>query len=308
MSGLAEKHGQISAVSLHQILGSLIKAAECSTRLLAFGSGHGRGRNPKWLNKSIDFTVTGLQQGSTVIELEAPKFRDTAQKVFSQQDFWKLHPDLESTAIDIVSLAIEEACKENSPGNRFDKAVLDSISKFQRVIDKPDRRLTIFNNEDKQIIFTLDTQTLEQAVKRSTEIIKPRAYIVSGILDRIEHRDEKFLLRIDGHKPLFGQINRENIDVELLRPLWGKPTTVEGVVHFKANGEPRFIRARRIGGKSSGHNLYERLPTGVEDDSERLSKAANFKLSTLWGKWPGDETFEELMEILDSMKHSGDDS
>ena len=228
--------------------------------------------------------------------------------VFGQQDIWKLYPDLESTAIDIVSLAIEEACKENSPGDRFDRAVLESISSFQRVINNSEKKLTIFQYEDRQEKLTLEKGKLDQAVRRSAEIVKPRAYVVSGILDRIEHKEEKFLLRVDGHKPLMGQINSENLNVELLRSLWGKPTTIEGIVHFKANGEPRFIWARRIGKKSSKHDLYERLPTGVEKDARRLSKAANFKLKKLWGKWPGDETYEELMEILESMKVSGENS
>lgn len=286
----------------------MIKAAERSTRLLAFGYGLGKGRNPKWLNESIDFTVTGLRQGSTAIDIEAPKFRDTTHMVFGQQDIWKLYPDLESTAIDIVSLAIEEACKENSPGDRFDRAVLESISSFQRVINNSEKKLTIFQYEDRQEKLTLEKGKLDQAVRRSAEIVKPRAYVVSGILDRIEHKDGKFLLRVDGHKPLMGQINSENLNVELLRSLWGKPTTIEGIVHFKANDEPRFIWVRRIGKKSSKHDLYERLPTGVEKDTRRLSKAANFKLKKLWGKWPGDETYEELMEILESMKVSGENS
>ncbi len=46
-----------------------------------------------------------------MIEIEAPTFRDTAHNVYSQQDFWKFQPDLESTALDMVSLAIEEACQ-----------------------------------------------------------------------------------------------------------------------------------------------------------------------------------------------------
>ncbi len=308
LSGLAEKQGQISAASLHQFLGTLIKTAECSTRLLAYGYGHGKGRNPKWLNDSIDFTVTGLRQGSTVIDIEAPTFRDTAHKIFSQQDFWKLHPDLESTALDIVSLAIEEACQEDSPGDRFDKSVLDSISKFKRIINSSEKQLTIFQKDKKRERLTLDKEKLDRAVQRSTEIVESRAYVISGILDRIEHRDEKFLLRVGGDKTLMGQIDSENVNVELLGSMWGTPTTIEGIVHFKANGEPRFIRARRIGEKSNEHHLYERLPTGVEDDTVRLSKAANFKLSKLWGKWPGDETYDELMESFASSKISGENS
>lgn len=149
-------------------------------------------------------------------------------------------------------------------------------------------------------------QKLNRATQRSTEIIKSRAYTVSGILDGIDNRDDKFLLRIDSQKSLLVHVDPEKVRFERLGSLCGKPTTVEGIVHFRANGEPKFIYARRIGVKSSKHDLFKRQPTGAIDDSERLNKAANFKLSTLWGKWPGNETFEELIEILESMRNSGE--
>jgi hypothetical protein len=45
---------------------------------------------------------------------------------------------------------------------------------------------------------------------------------------------------------LLGRLHTEFLSGESLRPLWGHPATVEGMVHFKLNGQPRFIEARKI--------------------------------------------------------------
>jgi hypothetical protein len=47
---------------------------------------------------------------------------------------------------------------------------------------------------------------------------------------------------------------------ESLRPLWGHPATVEGMVHFKLNGQPRFIEARKISAPTAGDQVCSSVP------------------------------------------------
>ncbi len=98
-------------------------------------------------------------------------------------------------------------------------------------------------------------------------------------------------------------MNSKQLDVESLRPLWGKRTTVSGIVYFKADGQPRIIEANRICKASNTDVLFEKLPTDETGDWEELIKAAKFNPMTLWGNWPGDETFEELMQMLNEMNN-----
>ena len=115
-------------------------------------------------------------------------------------------------------------------------------------------------------------------------------------------------MRIKDGETLLGVLAGDNLKSETLRSMWGKPTLVQGVVHFKADGSPRFISTERMTESTSNRSTLERLPTAVADKSKLYSKGAKFKLSSLRGQWPGEETYEELIEILESMNRSGKDT
>ena len=90
----------------------------------------------------------------------------------------------------------------------------------------------------------------------------------------------------------------------MLRPLWGTQTTVEGLVYFKANGQPRFIEARRISHREEGDDVFEAMPwaevsqtrmlTSIQDKHAQLTRFMD-----LWGAWPGNEPVDELLDQLD---------
>ena len=133
---------------------------------------------------------------------------------------------------------------------------------------------------------------------------KPRSFIVSGKLDEIKHGNGRFRLVVGQRSALLGRVDPTSLDVEALRPLWGKQTTVEGIVHFKVNGQPRIIEARRISIHQRGDIVFEEMPTVDVSDSRGLFPAPRkevnaFEPIELAGTWPGDEPIEDLLEQLD---------
>lgn len=142
----------------------------------------------------------------------------------------------------------------------------------------------------------------------------PRGFIVSGRLDETGYGSGRFRLLME-EGSLLGLLDRSHLDVALLHPLSGKLATVQGVVHFKSNGRPRFIEARRISAQAKGDTIFEIMPeveigVGTLDavtESERpkpvfrtLGKAMrHVDPMILWGTWPGDEPIEELLDQLD---------
>lgn len=136
------------------------------------------------------------------------------------------------------------------------------------------------------------------------KIPSPKMCVVSGRLEEIKFSTGEFCLVLRDGSRLLGKINSDILDVELLRNLWGKATTVQGIVHFKSNLQPRFIKAQRISEFHDGDSLFEELPRGElmggQEWIKKLdAKARKFDPMTLMGKWPGDETLEELLAELD---------
>ena len=304
ISGLREQEGQIKIVDLQRVLDALIKTSERATRLQATGEGSAKGQKPKWLETSIDFTITGLESGSTVLGIEAPLLGETAYDEFAQQEFWRDQPKLDDTALDLAAYAIQEAGDVDSAGDRFDSGVLEAILKFRKAVRASGIRYELFPQVSARGLFTLDEKICAQVNERMKKIPAPKAFIVSGRLDEIKHGGGRFRLLLDTDSQLLGRLRPDSLDAEVLRPLWGKPTTVEGMVHFKASGQPRLIEAYRMSVCAEGDDVFKEMPSveNTEKQSfivaqvERVRSADPLELA---GAWPGDEPIDELLAQLD---------
>ena len=309
LNGLREAEGQIKAMNLQRTLDALLKTTERATRLLATGEGSGRGQKPSWLKKATDFTIIGLKPGSTILDIMVPTLRETACEVFGLQEFWPKRTTsdqvaLDDTSLDLASLAIREAQENDPPGDRFDSSVLEAILDFRKITGNSGIRYELISQDSEHGNFVLDDSSCAQIEARLKEIPTPRAFIVSGRLDKIEHDAGRFRLLVNQDSSLLGRLDPDSLEVETLRPLWGRQTTVEGMVHFKANGQPRLIEARRIGSHADRNVIFEEMPAaeisgarGMTPNQER--QARSFDPMELWDTWPGDESIEKLLADLD---------
>ena len=304
LQGLESAHGQIKAYDLYRVLGALLKVAERSTRLLATGESSGIGTRPAWLNDSIDFTVTGIKKGSTILKIEAPLLADTAQDQFSQKEFWRESPEPQDTALDLAALAIEEAQSGTSSGDRYDASVLEAVLDFKKAVRVAGVRFQLKSTTQARGHFELGQKSFERIAERKQQLPEPKAFIVSGHLDEIKHSIGRFRMFLRNGQNLLGRVHPEFLDGESLRGLWGKQVTVEGMVHFKANGQARMIEARKLSPQLEGDEIFEALPmvSNPQVQAEFFSDAATatklFDPMVLWGTWPGDESVEELMAEL----------
>lgn len=296
-------------------LKALVKTAECATRLAATGRSGGPGAKPRWLKAAIDFTVTGLEPGSTTLAIEAPRLGDLRDLDLEQQDLWLQQPSPEDTSLDLGARATTEVQSSAAPGDYFDGNVLRAILGFGKAVKTPGVRYELIAEKHAGVGFVLEASTCPSIEERLYLIPAPRAVVVSGHLDEIGHGAGRFRLLL-GRASIQGRLDRSHLDVELLRPLWGKLATVQGVVHFKSNGQPRFIEAHRISAHAEGDTIFEKMPQAeirvatlakAVMEPER-SKPASRNLGEavrhvdpmiLWGTWPGDEPIEELLAQLD---------
>ena len=296
LRGLSEPEGKIRASRLCAVLEAFRSLAERSTRLVFEGAGKGRGPNPSWLKATIDFTVAGLTPGSTALAIEAPCLKDTAHQQLAQGHLWRDPPSPDETAIDLAAYAIEEARSGDSSGERIDGSVLQAILKLGKAggtyeLDTPD---------EGGARFLLDEESCQQIQELSESVPEPRAWIVSGRLNQIKHSDSSFRLDLTSGNSLAGRLDPKFLDQEALRPLWGNQATVEGMVHFKTNGRPHLIYARQVHARVDGDHVFEELPTLSNlFDPEKEKRAIAFDPKDLAGLWPGDETIEELLDLLD---------
>ncbi len=301
LEGLREAEGHIKANTLVRALGALLGTAERATRLAATGRSVAKGRKPAWLKAAMDFTVTGLGTGSTTVDIRAPRLGDVLHEDFAQQDFWLQQPNLQDTALDLGARAIAEAQNSRASGDHYDTSVLKEILGLGRAAETSSVRYELRPANPARTGFVFKATACAQIEERLNLIPVPRAFVISGRLDEIGHGMGRFRLLMANRRSLQGRLDRTHLDVELLRPLWGKLATVQGMVFFKPNGQPRLLEARRISPRSEGDEIFESLPQADVIGQEASIEGTYVKAMrhvdpmVIWGTWPGDEPIEELL-------------
>jgi hypothetical protein len=137
---------------------------------------------------------------------------------------------------------------------------------------------------------------------RKPAIPEPQTVLVSGFFDTIEHSRKCFQLTMKTGEIIKGRIDEGTIDMEQMRKFWGQPVTIKGVLHFKAAGKPRFLEAQAITAWQEGDELFNSI--SVPQSALQILAQVKTEISgrnveaEIWGKWPGEESIEQLLETL----------
>ena len=307
IKGLPSREGTISVRSLMTVLSKLVDCAERGLRLAVEGESLKRGRLPEWLDRAVDFTVTGMATGSTVLNLEAPILGQTIPEQLIQPDLWFLTPSQEDTAVSLVTRSVRDTTNENLESEYYDTGVLNSLQSFRTFIKTEAEQIELSSEDRPQEGFSLNIQELAKVDRLKERIPEPRVFLVSGHLNSIEHNRMRFQLVVKEGQIIPGRVDEEYLPVEAMREFWGKKVTVKGLVHFKASGGVQVIEAQMIKPMEAGELLFQELPSiQTEMDFARAaSRGATERkdwLKEIWGKWPGEESIEKLMEELEHRK------
>jgi hypothetical protein len=304
IQGLKTKKGTISISALKEIMEALLKGSDKVLRLLIEGRSVIGGKNPEWLKKSLDFTISGIKAGSTIIELEAPLLKKTIPEQLTQKKLWddieSIKPD--DTAVSLLSRSFADASAENMESNYFDVGVLDALLSFNPIIKKYAKELIITSNKRAKDNFRISSEQIEKIKKIKIETPKPQTIVISGFFNLIEHSNQRFQLIVEEDKKIDGIMDPSFVNIENMRELWGKRVTIKGKANYKPSGKIRNIEAQLIRPFESGDEILQKIPGAQRRfkfvDEFLLEKNANTALKKVWGKWPGDESIDDLLAAL----------
>ncbi|MBM4045131.1 MAG: hypothetical protein FJ279_08455 [Planctomycetes bacterium] len=302
LKGLQTPPGTIGIKALIDMCGLLMEAAERGLRLAVEGNSIKPGRMPVWLSKSLELTVTGLEKGSTVLDIEAPVLGETARNQIRQQDLWYTPPKPDDTALTLVCRSVHDTTAENLDSDMYDGGVLASLLSFRPFLKRYAERIDLRCQSRARDRLQLDEGEMEKIRRLRMRTPQPRALLVSGLCDVIEHNRRRFRLVLNGSGPILGVLDPEFLSVEHMRRFWGKRVTIKGMVHFRASGRPRLIEAQVIKPMEQGEEIFQAVPyQQTEAEFMRGARQAGEGkdwLKNVWGKWPGDESAEELLAAL----------
>lgn len=245
-----------------------------------------------------------MSKGSTVLSLEAPELSEVAPEQINQQHLWINLPEPNDTALTIWANSFNEAIKEKYESEMYDKGLLTSFMSFKDFIDKYAQSIEVDSPYDKKISkLRISSQQLEKVQKLTASIPESRKIIISGIIDVIEHLAGRFKLNLENGEKIQGEIDRSFLDLEVMRNYWGKKVTVRGMADYRPNGKVRFIKADLLKPFEESEKLFEEYMI-FEEPREIIyhlskSKSEVSPLKEIWGKWPSEESIEQILTELD---------
>ena len=303
LRGLSTPDGTVPVRVLTSVLQQLMTFAERELRLAIEGQSVKRGQPPTWIAKSTDMTVTGIETGSTVLDIEAPTLGDAIGEQLQQQDFWVSPPAASDTAFTLVVKSVNDATAEDLESEYYDGGVLGSLLGLKAFVEKENQSLELRAVGRPGENFTVRRQEIEKAERLRVRTPEPQAFIVSGLLNAIEHSRKKFQLVVDDGQVIPGRVNEDFMSAEEMRRLWGKKASVKGMVHFKPSGKVRLLDAHMLKTMEEGEKVFAMVPQ-VQSEAEFIRTIAPPEgqrdwLKDIWNRWPGDETIEELLADLE---------
>lgn len=302
LKGLGTPSGAISFSTLRKVLEALHEGSERALRLAIEGESVRTGPIPDWLAKSAEFILTGIHKGSTTLTFEAPTLREVAKEQIQQQDLWYTVPKPEDTALSILVKSISDVQKEKLESERYDAGVLESLLMFKQIMGDHKVRIMLSAPRRRAERFVLDNTSFETIEDIRQKTPDPQAVLLTGFFNAIEHSHGKFQITLENGQTVRGRVKEGGVSLEEMRKLWGKKVTIKGIMCFMPTKKPRFLEAEIIQPRRVGDEAFTTLtlPLSNQKISSQVAseKVREGIVSDIWGKWPGEETTEEILEAL----------
>jgi hypothetical protein len=291
------------------LCGELLKQVDRELRLavsMAFrGASRVIGRKPSWLVAASDVRFVDLEgRDETVLHFEAPKFGAAAPELYEQGELWPTRPRPELTGFEVFSDVMRDVANEDAESDRYDRPLLEGIAGFGRLAKQGVRAARFEDARRSQSEFSrLDLRVAESAGRLAARAPAVRRVKLAGRLDMLRVSTETFLVQLDTGDEVRGVY--AGGDFGRLRGLLRERVLIDGRAVFRPSGRLLRVDADSIESGEGAGEFFSRLPRpgAAETSASRFRKpqSSTTGANAIFGRWPGDETEEELVAALEEL-------
>lgn len=296
------KNGTIPFSALMLIVENLNKVSTGALRLLMDGYSQKRGKHPEWLDKSVDFDLSALKPGSTILEVHAPKLQDTIIQAQLPLEFENIKVDdvFKLSAIDVAMMAYEQAFSENGNVSLLDKPLLKDMQKFKGIFNQKEASFTISGYDKKEV--SLNKENFKKIKKLETKTSPSIKSRITGKFDLMKHSNS--LIEIITQNKKIRAFLSSSIDLHSIKNFFGEEVTLDDVAHFNPRGQISSFEVSKIRIANASDEYFKRIPNPIAEQFQLMDVAQSqlykgTKLEKVVGKWPGNEDVEDLLQQLD---------
>lgn len=207
---------------------------------------------------------------------------------------------LHLTPMALVINAFRAALSDEGDLDNLDKPLLKSLIKFKKGFANDDE-VFLFSNRNTVPEIEIRKQDFQKIAHLEDSIPEPQKVAVNGTLDEMKISKSKLGLITDqGNINLF--VTEKSTLTHLTKYL-GSEVTIAGTAHYKPNGTVSFIQVEKYAEPNESDAIFNRKPRAMGTEQQVLFQLKAGKkrnpLNDLVGSWPGDESLDELLEMLD---------
>lgn len=289
---------------VRDLFDALDRGARGAVRLRLEGRSASRGPIPGWLERAARFDLAldaDLPDGT--IRLTAPTLGESLRDRFVQRDLFA-DPVSDETPVSLFTAGLADAVRGRRDSDAFDDALLPAFEELGRVFARHVAAIEIGNGHPDATPLTVTAEGIQVVEQIKRQIPRPQRVRVAGRLDTIRYSDRAFTLVLPGGPALRGVYPGD--DGGQLKAHFGQVVAVSGVGHFKPSGALRVIEADGVVPASEGDlAVFAAVPTSLEATIDprtlRVPQGPRTGIDAIFGQWPGDESDEEILRILDEL-------
>ncbi len=244
-------------------------------------------------------SLAGSRLEGTAMLIDCDHFQDTLKNI--QLNLF--HPSeslLNFTPMSLVIQTFRSALLEDEDKDNLDKPLLQTLLKFKKnFISK--NEVFFFSNRNTIPEIEITIEDFKKIEYLEESIPEPKKVIVNGLLDEMKISKSKLgLITQEGVVNIFA--NDPSIIHGIVDYL-GKDVTISGMAHFKPSGQLSFIEIQEYYEPGEKDRFFSHKPASMDVEQLKLFQLKQGKkrnpLADITGKWPGDESLEDIFNMLE---------
>lgn len=304
--GPSVSNGQRSPDAVGSVLKWVEAMVQGSVSMAFRYTSRARGRPPGWFLAACGVRFADISDGDgfTRLHFEAARLGEAAEEVY-RQELFGTRPAESDTGFDLVGDVICDVARRVSDSHRFDRGLLGRVRSFRNARSRWGVQSLVFHGDrlPKADAVTVTQEVAECASALRAATPEPVRARLAGELDMIRASDGSFGLLVQSGETVHGVLVADETDT--LRDLWRKQVVVEGRAMFRPSGSVLRIEAEGMAPASDADRFFARLPSPrtakLPHKELRKPQSPTTGLGAIFGKWPGEETEEELLTALKEM-------
>ena len=297
-------NGQRSPEAIGNVLRLTDQLLQMTVSIAFRFTSRARRRRPAWLMaaSAVRFADISNGNGLTCLHFEAPILGEAAKELYRQKELFKTRPNEDDTCFDLLGDVLNDIKEQKRDSYRFDARLLERVERFEDIEKRWGvESLALHGHRLSETVpARIDKQLCELAGRLELQTPAPTRARIAGKLDMIRASDGSFSMILDSGDVVNGTL--VSVETDILKDYWPKSVVVEGNAVFRASGSLLRIEAEAMDLASDADRFFSEIPKPVPThfDARRLRQrqTPSTGLGAVFGKWPGDESEEELLAAL----------